>query len=196
MTTVLDYGMGNLRSVEKAIQALGHSCVVSPTLEGASKLIIPGVGAFGAAMEHLAPLKDEIRAFAASGRPVLGICLGQQLLFESSEELGEFEGLGLIPGRVRYFPPDMGLKVPHMGWSPVTYKREAGLCAGGKDGDQVYFVHSLYTDCADPNDIAATATYGLEFAAIVQRGNVWGAQFHPEKSSAVGLRMLSKFLEC
>lgn len=188
--------MGNLRSVEKAIQSIGGETVITPQVGEAEKLIIPGVGAFGAAMERLMPLRDEIRAFAASGRPVLGICLGQQLLFDSSEELGEFEGLGLIPGRVKYLPKDVGLKVPNMGWSPLTYRHTHGLTEGGVNGEQVYFVHSLYTECADPADIAATATYGLDFPAIVQRGNVWGAQFHPEKSSRVGLRMLERFLAC
>ncbi len=188
--------MGNLRSVEKAIQALGGSCQVSTDVRGAEKLIIPGVGAFGAAMERLHPLRQEIRAFAASGQPLFGICLGQQLLFDSSEELGRYEGLGIVPGQVRYLPRGNGLKVPHVGWSPLSYRRHEGLAAGGSEGEQVYFVHSLYTECEDPSDVLATATYGLEFPAAVMRGNVWGAQFHPEKSSAVGLRMLRQFIEC
>lgn len=108
MITILDYGMGNLASVEKALRFLGADCVVSPSLEGAEKLVIPGVGAFGAAMERLLPLRDDIRAFAASGRPLMGICLGQQLLFDSSEELGQHEGLGLIAGKVKYLPKDRG----------------------------------------------------------------------------------------
>ncbi|MGV3617080.1 MAG: imidazole glycerol phosphate synthase subunit HisH [Fimbriimonas sp.] len=197
MTHILDYGMGNLRSVEKAIQALGFEAVVMPALTAnTTKLIIPGVGAFGAAMERLGPMRNEIRAFAKAGNPVLGICLGQQLLFDASEEHGEHEGLGLIPGRVRYLPRDRGLKVPHMGWSPLSFRRHDGLGREVEDGEQVYFVHSLYTDCADPADVAATATYALEFPAAVQRGNVWGAQFHPEKSGDVGLRMLRSFLTC
>jgi glutamine amidotransferase len=188
--------MGNLRSVEKAVQHLGYDCVVSPNLDGATKLIIPGVGAFGAAMERLEPLKRDILRFAGNGKPLLGICLGQQLLLDSSEELGEYTGLGLVPGRVRYFPADIGLKVPHIGWSPLHYRTSTGLASHGVEGEQVYFVHSLYTDCADPSDVVATATYGFEFAAAVQRNNVWGTQFHPEKSSAVGLRILKNFLEC
>lgn len=197
MITILDYGMGNLRSVEKAIEALGFGVRVMPALDDeTTRLIIPGVGAFGAAMERLRPMRDAIRDFAASGRPLLGICLGQQLLFDSSEEYGENEGLGLVPGRVRYLPKDRGLKVPHMGWSPLTFRRPDGLGAEARDGDQVYFVHSLYTECADPADVAATADYGLEFPAAVQRGNVWGAQFHPEKSGEVGLKMLRSFLTC
>jgi len=188
--------MGNLRSVEKAVEFLGFKCVVSSSLVGATKLIIPGVGAFGAAMERLEPLRSDILAFASSGQPLLGICLGQQLLFDSSEELGEHVGLGLVPGRVRYLPAGMGLKVPHVGWSPLSYKASGGLATGGLQGEQVYFVHSLYTDCEESSDIAATATYGLEFAAAVQKKNVWGTQFHPEKSSSVGLRILRNFLEC
>lgn len=189
--------MGNLRSVEKAIESLGFPCERRSTLDDSTtKLIIPGVGAFGAAMERIGPLRDAIRAYAASGRPLLGICLGQQLLFDESEEHGLTSGLGLIPGRVRYFSKDLGLKVPHIGWSPLTFRHYDGLGAQLTDGDQVYFVHSLYTDCADAGDIAATATYGIEFAAAVKRNNVWGAQFHPEKSGAVGLRLLRSFLEC
>ena len=170
--------------------------MVSTDIDSASKLIIPGVGAFGAAMERLQPMRDRIRKYAADGLPLMGICLGQQLLFDSSEELGEHQGLGLIRGRVKYLPPDMGLKVPHIGWSPLHYRAASGLAADGREGEQVFFVHSLYTECADEVDIAATATYGIEFAAAVQRQNVWGTQFHPEKSSSVGLRILKKFLEC
>lgn len=187
--------MGNLRSVEKAIQHLGGDCEISTNVGAPEKLIIPGVGAFGAAMERLLPLKKEIQAVAASGTPVLGICLGQQLLFEQSEELGNYTGLELVPGRVVYLPRNAGLKVPHIGWSPLTYRHTHGLCAGGEPGEQVYFVHSLVTECAEPADIAATAEYGVTFAAMVQRANIWGAQFHPEKSSRVGLRMLSRFIE-
>ena len=141
-------------------------------------------------------MRDEIRAFAEAGNPVFGICLGQQLLFESSEELGEFEGLGLVPGRVRYLPPATGIKIPNMGWSPISFVRESGLADGFVPGGQVYFVHSLYTECADSADVAAVATHGIEFPAAIQRGNIWGTQFHPEKSSAVGLRILQNFLSC
>jgi len=196
LITILDYGMGNLASVEKAFRFLGAACEIKPNVEGAEKLVIPGVGAFGAAMERLAPLKNEIKAFADSGRPLMGICLGQQLLFDSSEELGEYEGLGIIPGRVKYLPKDRGLKVPHMGWSPITICQPDGPGNSIVDGEQVYFVHSLYTACDDPNDIAAMAEYGLKFPAMVRRGNVWGAQFHPEKSGEVGMRILRNFVAC
>lgn len=169
---------------------------MQPDLAGAEKLVIPGVGAFGAAMERVAPLASDIRAFAASGAPLLGICLGQQLLFERSEEMGDHEGLGLIPGRVRYLPADRGLKVPHIGWSPLSICRPEGIANRLRDGEQVYFVHSLYTECNDRDDVVAIADYGLPFAAMVQRGNVYGAQFHPEKSGEVGLRILRGFVDC
>jgi glutamine amidotransferase len=196
LITILDYGMGNLRSVEKAFQNLGAECQVRSQLRGSDKLVIPGVGAFGAAMERVGPLASEIRAFADGGAPVLGICLGQQLLFEVSEEMGEHAGLGLLPGRVRYLPRDRGLKVPHIGWSPLAICRVDGIADRIHDGEQVYFVHSLYTECADPNDTVAIADYGLRFPAMVQRGNVHGTQFHPEKSGEVGMRILRSFVDC
>lgn len=196
MIVILDYEMGNLRSVEKAVEHLGYRCRIQPSLQGATKVILPGVGAFGAAMAKLGPLADDIRRFAADGGPLMGICLGQQLLFESSEEMGEHAGLGVVPGRVLYFPADMGLKIPHMGWNELRFLRSDGIAEGSKPGEQVYFVHSLYCACDDPADVAAECTYGLTFAAAVQRGNVWGAQFHPEKSGDVGLRILGNFLRC
>jgi glutamine amidotransferase len=188
--------MGNLRSVQKAIEALGAEASIGSDFGKAEKLIIPGVGAFGAAMERLMPIRAEIRRFAQSGQPLLGICLGQQLLFERSDEMGEHEGLGIVPGAVKYLPKDVGLKVPHIGWSSLHYRIHGGLGEGAVEGEQVYFVHSLYTDCTDPADVLATASYGLEFPAAIERGNVWGTQFHPEKSGAVGLRMLRRFVEC
>lgn len=196
MIVVLDYRINNLRSVEKAIQFLGFDCRVQPNLTGATKLIIPGVGAFGKAMEQLEPLRGAITDFANGGHPILGICLGQQLLFESSEEFGEHKGLGLIPGNVKYLPKDVGLKVPHMGWSPVQFRADSAMGQGVEPGDRVFFVHSLYTDCLDPKHVAATTQYGVEFPSAVQNGNVWGTQFHPEKSGDVGLRILRNFLEC
>jgi imidazole glycerol-phosphate synthase subunit HisH len=196
LITLLDYGMGNLRSVEKAILAVGGRCVVRSDLAGVEKLVIPGVGAFGAAMERLLPMRDEIRRLAIDGIPVLGICLGQQLLFETGQEMGEHQGLGLLPGEVVYLPKAPGLKIPHMGWSPLRKLRPDGIMASVRDGDQVYFVHSLVTRCADPSDVAAFAEHGTRFAAAVQRGSIWGAQFHPEKSGDVGLGILRSFVEC
>jgi len=195
LTTILDYGINNLSSVAKAVRFLGFEPHVSSRVGDAERLIIPGVGAFGAAMQHLLPLRDEIREFAESGRPVMGICLGMQLLFESSEEHGRHEGLGLVPGQVRYLPRDRGLKVPHMGWTTVRFARTDGLGRGFIEGGQTYFVHSLYCDAANEADVAATAEYGIGFPAAIQRGNVWATQFHPEKSGEVGLRMLRNFLE-
>lgn len=193
MTAVLDYGVNNLNSVRKAIRYLGFPVEVTQSFGTADRLILPGVGAFGEAMRNLAPFVSAIRAFADSGRPVLGICLGQQLLFESSEELGQTAGLGLLAGHVRYFRADSGLKVPHMGWSPLTPTGAAPLFVGIPRGSQVYFVHSLVCEASGP-DIAATAQYGQSFAASVQRGNVFGVQFHPEKSGDVGLQILRNFL--
>ncbi len=188
--------MGNLRSVEKALEHLGVDCRIQDDLKGADKLIIPGVGAFPAAMERLAPLSDEIRRFASDGGPLLGICLGQQLLFESSCEVEETAGLGILAGSVKPLPKDGGLKVPHIGWSSLCVKQNDGLLAGIQDGEQVYFVHSFWTDCADPSDAASLTSHGVEFPSAVQRENVWGAQFHPEKSGDAGLKMLENFAKC
>ena len=188
--------MGNITSVARAVKHLGFECRIQKDLRGAEKLIIPGVGAFRAAMERIEPLTHEIQEFAKEGRPILGICLGQQLLFEESEEFGNCKGLGLLPGKVKYFPGKRGLKVPHVGWNEVAWSRREGLGRGGVEGEQTYFVHSLYTECADPEDVAAKTRYGVEFASAVMRKNVWGTQFHPEKSGEVGLRILKNFLEC
>ncbi len=195
--SILDYGMGNLRSVSKAFESLGATVTIVQEVPNSGRLVIPGVGAFGAAMEKIGPLKEAIVSFASSGYPLMGICLGQQLLFDTSEEFGHHEGLGLVPGQVRYFhdlPAEM--KVPHMGWTPIQPVQGSRLLAGVEPNDHVYFVHSLFTACEVENDIAARCTYGLEFAAAVERENVWGTQFHPEKSSGVGLRILRNFLEC
>jgi glutamine amidotransferase len=196
MLVVLDYGMGNIRSVEKAIEFLGFECFVRQDLRGASKLIIPGVGAFGAAMERIRPLRAEICALAKDGTPLMGICLGMQLLLESSEEHGEHSGLELVGGKVRYLPSNAGLKVPQIGWNEANFKSGSKLGAGVLSQDQVYFVHSLYTDCSVESDVAATTSYGLTFPSAIETGNIWGTQFHPEKSGDVGMRILRNFLEC
>lgn len=196
MIRILDYGINNLRSIEKAVQQLGFEVSVGTDIAGADKVIIPGVGAFSAAMRRLEPLRPDLRAFAKAGNPLMGICLGQQLLFDSSEEHGAHGGLGLVPGSVQYLPTDRGEKVPHMGWAPITYLRHDGIGQDGSDGEQVYFVHSLHCVPEDPADIAGTAVCGIPFAAMIQRENIWGTQFHPEKSSVVGLRILKRFLEC
>lgn len=187
--------MGNLGSVSRALQKLGAEFQVSATVQGAVKLIIPGVGAFAPAMACLGPQVGQIRDLAANGVPILGVCLGQQLLFEDSEEGEPTPGLGLLKGRVRYLPKE-GVKVPHMGWNALQIDRPSGLLEGIEPESEVYFVHSLYTDCADASDIAATTTHGIAFPSAVQRGNIWGAQFHPEKSGAVGLHILENFVRC
>ena len=191
---ILDYGLGNLASVDKAFRYLGIEASVSNEIGNAEKLVIPGVGAFGAAMAQLWPIRQQIQEFAARGNLILGICLGQQLLFDWSEEYGHHDGLGLISGSVRYLQPADGLKIPHMGWNGLNVLQENhALTAGIKPGSQVYFVHSLVTECADKKNIVATSNHGQEFAAIVAKGNVWGCQFHPEKSGVVGLEILRAF---
>ena len=194
MITVLDYGINNIRSIEKALQFVGADVQVSKVIPSSGKLVIPGVGAFGAAMAHLAPLKADIKEFASQGHSVLGICLGMQLLFDRSEEFGDHEGLGLIPGRIRYLKPASGIKIPHMGWS--TTKSAPGQLFAASPETQYYYVHSLIAECASAADVVGTAIHGEEFVAIVQRENVYGTQFHPEKSGRVGLELLRKFALC
>lgn len=201
MIGIVDYSMGNLRSVQKALQHLGHEAdyVSEPDrIAEMDRLILPGVGAFGDAMAQLrrSGLDEAVRAFAATGKPFLGVCLGLQLLFESSDEDGPHEGLSLLPGRcVRFQPTDPELKVPHMGWNALALRdgRDGGLFAGLHDGDHVYFVHSYYACPADDAVIAAEADYDGRFCAAVAHENIRATQFHPEKSQAVGLRILQNF---
>jgi glutamine amidotransferase len=197
---VVDYGMGNRRSVQKALEHVGARVTVTRdprTLGDADALVVPGVGAFGAAMASLSELGliDPIRDAAAAGRPVLGICLGMQLLFERSSELGETAGLGLLAGEVTRL--DVGtsaLRIPHIGWNEVRPVRPAPLTTGlPEQGAAFYHVHSFAVRPADPEDVVATTTYGETFAAIVARGSVMGTQFHPEKSSVHGLGLLAAF---
>jgi glutamine amidotransferase len=192
--------MGNRRSVHKALEHVGATVQVTADpagLAAADGLIVPGVGAFPAAMESLSGLGliDPIRAAAEQGRPVLGICLGMQLLFERSAELGDTEGLGLLAGEVtRLTPADPTLRIPHIGWNDVALVRPAALTATlPAEGAAFYHVHSYAARPADPADIVATTTYGETFATIVGRGPVMGTQFHPEKSSAHGLALLGAF---
>ncbi len=196
MITILDYGMGNLRSVQKAVEHLGSKASISSSIVGSEKLIIPGVGAFAAAMAQLGTLKPEIQRFASSGQPLMGICLGQQLLFESSEEGEPVPGLEILEGRVRELPKDAGLKVPHVGWSELQIQKKEGLLSGIDQGSMVYFVHSFYTDLTNRDDAAAVTDYGLEFASAIQHENIWATQFHPEKSGEIGLKILENFIKC
>ena len=196
---ILDYGMGNLRSVEKAFERVGATVVrdADPELlASADGVVVPGVGAFAEAMRRIraAGLDAALRARAAAGGPILGICLGYQLLFERSDEGAGAEGLGLIDGDVRRLRAP-GLKVPHMGWEPVRFERESALMAGLADTTPFYFVHSYVPVPTDRSVIVASALHGERFACAVSDGPVSGVQFHPEKSSAAGLRLLGRFTE-
>jgi glutamine amidotransferase len=197
MIAIIDYGMGNLRSVQKAFQKVGAEAVVTDeceTIESARAVVLPGVGAFGDAMTNLRSqgLVETIERVVERGKPLFGICLGLQLFFEESEEMGLHRGLGLFPGRVRRF--DVGLKVPHIGWNQVHIRCQSPLLDGLADGSYTYFVHSYYVEPTEDDIILAVTDYGLDFASIVGRDNIFGIQFHPEKSQDVGLRILSNFV--
>ena len=198
MITIIDYGMGNLRSVQKAIEAVGHAAEITSDPERvrrASHVILPGVGAFADAAAELKRLGlgeafcDAVR----SGKPCLGVCLGLQLLFDVSEEDGEHEGLGLMPGRVVRFRPAPGLKIPHMGWNTLRVVRPAPILGGAGPEPSVYFVHSYRAVPTNRQDVAAEADYPEPFAALVWRENLMACQFHPEKSQKVGLAMYARF---
>jgi len=205
MITIIDYGMGNLRSVQKGFEKVGFAAKVTDNAEEvtkAEKLVLPGVGAFKDCMDNLREggFIEPIRRHVTAGKPFLGICLGLQLLFSESEEFGRHQGLGIIPGRVVRFPADMRLaeeelKVPHMGWNQIRLQQDIPLFRGIADGTSVYFVHSYYVVPDDPKDIAAVTDYGIEFCSAICRGNVMATQFHPEKSQQVGLRILRNFGE-
>lgn len=202
---IIDYGMGNLRNVQKAFERIGVAAQISARpadLESADGLILPGVGAFGDAMDNLraAGLIEPICRLARAGKPLLGICLGLQLLFEESEELGHHQGLGLIPGRVIRFAER--LKVPHIGWNQLeicacqddaTWAAQNALLAGVPDGSYAYFVHSYYAVPSDLSFVLATTRYGIEFASVVGKDNIFGLQPHPEKSQQVGQQILKNF---
>jgi imidazole glycerol-phosphate synthase subunit HisH len=200
MIQIVDYGMGNLRSVQKAFERLAVPaaiCTSPAELAGCQKLILPGVGAFRDAIAELRRqgFVEPIRAHIAAGKPFLGICLGLQLLFDVSYEDGTWEGLGILPGKVVRFPEQAGLKVPHMGWNKVAAASGCPLFAGIPVESFFYFVHSYYVV---PNDDAVTAgrtEYGVDFASVVQRGNMFATQFHPEKSQKLGLSLLKNFAE-
>lgn len=197
MIAIIDYGAGNLLSVEKALRYLGCECAVTAKaaeLGAADMAILPGVGAFGDAMCQLRErrLEQPIREFIASGRPFLGICLGLQILFESSEESPGVEGLGVLKGKICRLPDNFGLKVPHMGWNSLQIKKPGGLFAGIQPEPYVYFVHSYYLR-AEEDIVTASAQYGVELHAAVQKENLFACQFHPEKSGELGLALLRNF---
>lgn len=199
MIAVIDYETSNLRSVLHALNHLGAAARVAAApddLAGARAIVLPGVGAFGAGMARLRArgFEPAIREAVERGVPLLGICLGMQFLFEVSEEQGEHTGLGLLAGRVIRFPALPGLKVPHMGWNQLQPVQESPLLTGIAPGDYAYFVHSYLCAPTDPADVLATCDYGVAFPAVVVRDNVYGVQFHPEKSQAVGLRLLHNFV--
>jgi imidazole glycerol-phosphate synthase subunit HisH len=196
MIAVVDYGRGNLGSVQQAFARLGLEAVVTEdprVVDRAEAVVLPGDGAFHDAMDTLGRLGllDSLREAVTGTRPFLGICLGYQLLFTESEEFGHGKGLDVIPGAVRRFPP--GLKVPHMGWNQVEHRGECPLFAGIPSGAHFYFVHSYFPETADPTLRVATCTYGVTFPAAVSRGALFATQFHPEKSQRWGLRLLENF---
>ena len=193
---IIDYGMGNLRSVEKGFETVGVSaevCGQPENLESYSGLVLPGVGAFGDAMENLKKLGmvDVLHDYIAGGRHLLGICLGMQLFFNYSEEHGRSEGLGVIPGRVVRLSE--GLKVPHMGWNVLNHEGKVALFEGIESGSRFYFVHSFICEPDDVEWTVGRTPYGVEFTSAVGGGNLWGVQFHPEKSSLLGLEILRNF---
>jgi len=193
---IVDYGIGNLGSVTKAFRHLGAETALSGDpglLREAEALVLPGDGAFGATVEEIRRrgLVPVIEQAACAGKPVLGICIGMQILFEESEEHGRHLGLGLLPGRVRRFDGD--LPVPHMGWNRLAQRQSHPLLEGIEEGAYVYFVHSYFCDAPGPI-VIASSDYGRDFAAVVGRGSILGAQFHPEKSQAVGLLMVANFV--
>ena len=200
MIAIIDYDAGNMKSVEKALQAMGQENTVTSdpdTILSADRVILPGVGAFGAAMASIRErgLEEVIRKVCARGTPFLGICLGLQLMFEESEEDPGVRGLGLLPGKIRRIPDAPGLKIPHMGWNSLQVTPGSRLMAGLEEEPFVYFVHSYYLHADDPSDVAAKTFYSCEIHAAVEHENIFACQFHPEKSSETGLHILKNFCE-
>lgn len=199
MIAIIDYDAGNIKSVEKALLFLGQEAVITrdpQTILSADGVILPGVGAFGDAMEklHAYGLVQVIRQCVHENRPFLGICLGLQLLFESSEESPGVEGLGVLRGKVLRLPQEEGLKIPHIGWNDLKFPNQGRLFQGIQEGAYVYFVHSYYLRAAEESIVTATTDYGACVHASVEKGNVFACQFHPEKSSDVGMQILRNFI--
>ena len=200
MTAIIDYDAGNIRSVEKALQALGEEVVITrdrDVILGADRVILPGVGAFGEAMARLKSygLVEVIHEVVARKIPFLGICLGLQLMFEGSEESEGVEGLGILKGKILRIPDTPGLKIPHIGWNSLTYPNKGRLYEGIPENSYVYFVHSFYLKAEDEAIVTATTEYGTTIHASVEKDNVFACQFHPEKSGEVGLTILKNFAE-
>ena len=199
MIALIDYGAGNLKSVQKAFAHLGEPVTLTADKDvilSADAAILPGVGAFGDAMRSLEErgLPQVIRSFVETGRPFLGICLGLQLLFEESEETPGVKGLGILKGRVRRFSEEIRLKIPHIGFNSVTYRKDSRLFAGLPEEPYYYFVHSYFCFAEDRSVSAAMANYGIDFDAAVEKDNLFAAQFHPEKSGRTGLGTLENFI--
>ncbi len=200
MIAILDYDAGNIKSVEKAFKILGEDTALTrdfSVIEKADRVVLPGVGSFADAMTHLKKyeLDKAIKDYVASGRPFLGICLGLQLLFDSSEESPGVEGLHILEGKVLRIPEGNGLKVPHIGWNSLEYPSKGRLFDGIDEGSFVYFVHSYYLNAKDTTIVKATSDYGCLIHASVEKDNIFACQFHPEKSSNVGLKILENFAE-
>lgn len=199
MTAIIDYDAGNIKSVEKALQALGEDAIITREREkilNADHVILPGVGAFGDAMRKLRTygLEEIIHEVVRKGIPFLGICLGLQLLFERSDESDDVKGLGLLPGEILRIPDEPGLKIPHIGWNSLKFPKQGRLFQGISEDSYVYFVHSYYLKAKDESIVTATSQYGTLIHASVEKDNIFACQFHPEKSSEVGLRILKNFI--
>lgn len=199
MIALIDYGIGNLRSVAKALSAVGGDVRLTADADqilAAGKVVLPGVGAFGDGMAGLRErdLIETLKTVVARQTPLLGICLGMQLLFEASDELGSHDGLGFLPGRVRRFPPG-DLKIPQTGWNQILLDQDSPLLRGLEPGSYAYYNHSCHCDPADPADVLASTEYGIRYASVVRCGRLYGVQFHPEKSQWVGLAILRNFVE-
>ena len=199
MIAIIDYDAGNIKSVEKALISLGEEAVITRDKDeilAADHVILPGVGAFGDAMDKIRRygLEEIIKEVVAKGTPFLGICLGLQLLFESSEETVGVEGLGILKGKIVKIPDDQGLKVPHIGWNSLKFPNKGRLYEGIEEDSYVYFVHSYYLQAEEPDIVVATTEYATHIHASVEKGNVFACQFHPEKSSDVGLQILKNFI--
>lgn len=200
MIAIIDYDAGNIKSVEKALLLLGQDVVITGDREEilkADKVVLPGVGAFGDAMDNLrrTGLDQVIREVTDRGTPFLGICLGLQLLFERSDEAPGVDGLGILEGEILRIPDKDGLKIPHMGWNSLHLENNGRLFRGIEEGSYVYFVHSYYLKAADERIVKASTEYSTHIHASVEKGNVFACQFHPEKSSDVGLHILKNFVE-
>ena len=198
MIAIIDYGAGNLQSVKKAFDFIGAESVITDNPEiinACDRILLPGVGSFGDAMDsmHKSGLVETVKQNALSGKPFLGICLGLQLLFEESEESPGVKGLGIFKGKIKKFSPDLGLKIPHIGWNSLEIKQKDTLFKNVPENSYVYFVHSYYLHAEDEEDVATVTNYGIDFHSAVGKNNVFATQFHPEKSGDVGLQILKNF---